>query len=130
MEPIDHVQTDGAPGFDELPISQGTVHDGVVYTAGQTGKDPETGELAGEDARAQTVQILENLDAILAAAGSDFEHVLKTVIYITDIDQFETVNEVYEDHMSAPYPARSAVTVADLAADATVEIEMIAAVDE
>lgn len=125
----ERVQTEGAPSFEDygLPISQAIKHGDTVYVAGQTGGDPETGEVVEGGVAEQTRQTLENISAILEAAGTSLDNVVKATVFIEDMDDFGEVNEVYAEYMSEPYPARSAVEVSDLAIDFEVEIEVIAA---
>jgi len=130
MSTYHSVSSDDAPSYSHLPLSQAMVHEDTVYTAGQIGVDPETGDLVSDDPRQQAVQTLENLDAILTESGSGIEHTLKALIFITDFDHYEVVNDVYEDYVSEPYPARSAIAVPELAGGACVEIEVVAAVPE
>ena len=118
------VETSGAPGAIG-PYSQGIRAGGMVFTAGQTGADPGTGTLA-EGVAAQADRALRNLTAILDAAGVALDRVVKTTIFLTDMDDFAAVNEVYATHFSAPYPARSTVTVKALPKGALVEIEAVA----
>jgi 2-iminobutanoate/2-iminopropanoate deaminase len=122
------VQTDEAPSFGALglPISQATVHNDTVYVSGQVGIDPEAGELVDGGVRAQTEQTLSNTEAILEAAGASVEDILKATVFVEDMSEMGTVNEVYEAFMSEPYPARSAVEVSELALDCEVEIEVTA----
>lgn len=124
----ERIRTDDAPSFEtfDLPISQAVVHGDTVYVSGQTGVDPETGEMVEGGVEAETRQALENVSAILAAAGTSFDDVLKATVFVSDMDDFETVNGVYEEFVSEPYPARSAVEVGDLAMEFAVEIEVIA----
>jgi 2-iminobutanoate/2-iminopropanoate deaminase len=98
----------------------------LVFVSGQIGLDAGTGKLVEGDVRAQARQALENLKAILEAAGVTFAHVAKTVIFLTDMADFAAVNEVYKGYVSEPYPARSTIAVAALPLGAKVEIEMIA----
>lgn len=118
------VETSGAPGAIG-PYSQGIRAGGLVFTAGQTGSDPGTGELA-DGVAAQADRALRNLTAILDAAGVSLDRVVKTTIFLTDMADFAAVNEVYARHFSAPYPARSTVTVKALPKGALVEIEAVA----
>lgn len=122
------VKTDEAPSFEALglPISQAQVHNDTVYVSGQVGIDPETGELVDGGAKAQTEQTLANIEAILEAAGASVADILKVTVFVEDMNEMETVNEVYEAFMSEPYPARSAVEVSELALDCEVEIEVTA----
>jgi 2-iminobutanoate/2-iminopropanoate deaminase len=102
-------------------------HGGLIFVAGQLGTDPASGEFAGEGVEAQAEQAMRNLGAVLEAAGSSLDEVVKTTIFLADMGDFSTVNEVYARHMSEPYPARSTVQVAGLPRNARVEIECIAA---
>ena len=87
---------------------------------------PYSGEFAGADIRAQARQSLENIKAILAAAGTDMAHVVKTTVLLQDMADFAAMNEVYAEYFSEPYPARAAFQVAKLPKDALVEIEAVA----
>lgn len=98
----------------------------LVFVSGQTPLDPATGKLVDGDTSAQAKQCLENLKAILEAAGLSFGHVVKTTIFLTSMGDFAAVNEAYKSYVSEPYPARSTVAVAALPLGARVEIEMIA----
>jgi 2-iminobutanoate/2-iminopropanoate deaminase len=118
------VETNGAPGAIG-PYSQAIRAGELVFTAGQVGADPGSGALA-DGVAAQADRALRNLAAVLDAAGSSLDRVLKTTIFLVDVADFATVNEVYASHFSAPYPARSTVTVKALPKDALVEIEAIA----
>ncbi len=121
----DVITTDKAPGA-VGPYSQGIKTDNLIFTAGQLGIDPQTGEFAGDDVAAQTRQAMENLRAVLQAAGADLEHVVKTTIFVADMQDFGTVNEVYGACFADAPPARSTVQVAALPLGGRVEIEMIA----
>jgi 2-iminobutanoate/2-iminopropanoate deaminase len=126
---VRHIQTD--QGYDsDYPFSQGVVNDGVLYTAGQIPKDAETGEVVGTTIEAQTDKTFENLEAVLSAAGTDFEHVLKATAFLTDMDDYEGFNQVYREWVPEPHPGRSTVAVDELAIDIKVEIEMVAAIPE
>ena len=98
----------------------------LVFISGQIPLDAATGKLVEGDVSAQSRQSLENLKAILEAAGLSFAHVVKTVIFLTDMADFAAVNEVYKTYVAEPYPARSTIAVAALPMAAKVEIEMIA----
>jgi len=108
------------------PYSQGMAVGQLVFTAGQIGLDPETGEFAGEDVATQTRQVMQNLAAVLEAAGLGLGDVVKTTIFLADIGDFERVNEIYGEHLSEPYPARSTVEAGRLPRGARVEIEAVA----
>jgi len=97
-----------------------------VYTSGQVAQDPATGKLIEGGVAAQTERILQNLEVLLTAAGKSLADVVKVNVYLTDIQRFSEMNEVYARHFAAPYPARTTVGVAALPLGATVEIEMIA----
>lgn len=109
------------------PYSQALVHDGLLYSSGQIGLNPETGELAG-DIDSQTRQVLANLSAVLAAAGTSSAKVIKTTIFLTDLNDFALVNSLYGLFFEPHKPARSTVQVAALPKGAKIEIELIAAV--
>jgi len=108
------------------PYSQGIIDDGRVYVSGQGPVDPETGEIVSEDVSEQTAQTLHNIGAILDAAGTSFENVLQANVYVTDMNNYEEVNEAYAEHMTEPYPARAAMEISRLPIDIEVEIEVIA----
>jgi len=118
------VLTDAAPAAIG-PYSQAVHAGGLIFTAGQVGADPQTGALA-DGVGAQADRALGNLAAVLAAAGSGLDRVVKTVIFLVNMDDFVTVNEVYARHLAAPYPARSTVAVKALPKGALVEIEVVA----
>jgi 2-iminobutanoate/2-iminopropanoate deaminase len=107
------------------PYSQGIRAGGFVFTAGQVGAEPSDGAMV-DGVAAQADRALRNLAAVLAEAGSSLERVVKTTIFLTDINDFTAVNEVYARYLSAPFPARSTVAVAALPKGALVEIEMVA----
>lgn len=111
------------------PYSQGMSVDGWVFTAGQLGADPETGEIA-DTIEAQTQRALENIGAILEAAGGDWGDVLKTTVFLNDLGDYNAFNSVYAFLVEEPFPARSAVEVADLPKGALVEIEAVAYIPE
>ena len=118
------VQTDAAP--DAIgPYSQAIRAGGFVFTAGQVGAEPSTGALL-EGIAAQADQALRNLAAVLEAAGTGFDRVVKTTIMLVDMADFAAVNEAYARHLSAPYPSRTTVAVRALPKGALVEIEMVA----
>lgn len=118
------ISTASAPGAIG-PYSQAILINNLVYTSGQLGLDPVTGELP-EGVEAQAAQSLRNVEAVLTAAGTGLEHVVKTTVFLKDMNDFTKVNEVYGTFFTQPYPARSAVEVARLPKDALVEIEVIA----
>ncbi|MBI4417452.1 MAG: RidA family protein [Ignavibacteriales bacterium] len=111
------------------PYNQAIVVDGkTIYTAGQIGLDPKTNTLAGDDIRAQTRQVIKNLEAILVAAGTSMKSVVKTTVFLKDMEEFAAMNEVYAEFFSEAAPARSTVEVARLPRDVKVEIEAIAVI--
>jgi len=122
------VQTSTAPAAIG-PYSQAIRANGFVFTAGQVGAEPSAGALA-DGVAAQADRALRNLAAVLAEAGSSFDRVVKTTIFLADMADFVAVNEVYAQHLSPPYPARSTVAVKALPKGALVEIEMVALVGD
>jgi len=108
------------------PYSLGIASGDLVFVSGQIPLDGATGKLVDGDVSAQARQSLQNLKAVLEAAGLSFAHVVKTTIFLTDMADFAAVNEVYKGYVSEPYPARSTIAVAALPMAAKVEIEMIA----
>lgn len=108
------------------PYSQAISVDNFVFCYGQLGLDPLTGQLVTGGAATQTEAVLSNLAAVLAAAGSSMARVLKTTVFLTDLKDFQAMNEVYARHFTAPHPARSTVQVAALPRGACVEIEAMA----
>lgn len=122
-ETIHTVAAPGAIG----PYSQAVAAGGYVFTSGQIGLDPATGQLVDGGTEAQTRQVMANVAAVLAAAGLTFADVVKTTIFLIDMNDFAAVNAVYgESFEDAPKPARSTVAVAALPRGARVEIETIA----
>ncbi|HTI29286.1 MAG TPA: Rid family detoxifying hydrolase [Methylomirabilota bacterium] len=122
------VQTSTAPAAIG-PYSQAIRAGGFVFTAGQVGAEPSDGALA-DGVAAQADRALRNLAAVLAEAGSSFDRVVKTTIFLADMADFVAVNDVYSKHLSPPYPARSTVAVKALPKGALVEIEMVALAGE
>ncbi|WP_027938553.1 RidA family protein [Anaeroarcus burkinensis] len=110
------------------PYSQAIEANGFVFVSGQTPLSPSTGEIVSDDVKAQTKQSLDNVKTILQARGLDVEHIVKTTIFLKDMNDFKVVNEVYANAFSGSYPARSCVEVARLPKDVRVEIEAIAVV--
>ena len=121
------ISTDSAPKAIG-PYAQAIRFGDFLFTAGQIPLDPQTMELVAGDVRAQTQQVMSNLRAVLTASGTGFDRVVKTTIFVTDLGDFQTINEVYAtafDH--GRFPARSTVQVAALPKGAKVEIEMVVA---
>jgi len=119
------VRTDAAPAAIG-PYSQAVVANGFVYAAGQVPLDPQTGQIVLGDIRAQTKRVMENLKAVLAAAGSSMDKVVKTTVFLRDLNDFGTMNEIYGEYFQERPPARSTVQVARLPREAAVEIEVVA----
>lgn len=109
------------------PYSQAIAFEGLIFTSGQIAIDPKTGELCPADVAVQTRQVLENLKAVLTAGGSSLKNVLKTTIYLKEMNDFATVNEIYAQYFGESLPARSTVEVSRLPKDVLVEIDCIAA---
>jgi len=112
------------------PYSQGIRDGDTVYVSGQGAIDPDTGDIIDGDVREETTRTLENVDAVLRAAGGSLDDVVKATVFLQDMNDYEQVNDAYGEMMSAPFPARSAVQVADLPVDIKVEIEVIASIPE
>lgn len=106
--------------------SQAIVANGMVFASGQLGLNPATGDFAGEDFKSQAEQSLKNVGAILEAAGTSFDNVIKVSVFMSDMANFAALNEVYAQFFKAPYPARSAVAVKTLPKNGLIEIEVIA----
>jgi 2-iminobutanoate/2-iminopropanoate deaminase len=128
MTTLDVVATEGAPRAIG-PYSQGMTAAGFLFTAGQVALDPATGELVAGGIADQTTRALENLRAVLGAAGSSLSQVVKTTVFLTDMGDFGQMNEVYGRFFGDHRPARSTVAVAGLPRGALVEIEVIATVN-
>ena len=119
------IRTDNAPA-PIGPYSQASLAGNELFCSGQIAIDPATGELTGTDAAAQAEQVLKNLNAVLQAADMQFSNVVKTTIYLVDMNDFAAVNTVYAKAFDASKPARSTVAVAALPKGALVEIDAIA----
>ncbi len=119
------IETDKAPKAIG-PYSQAVRYENLLFVSGQIAIDPETQTFIGGDAKKQTKRIMENIKAILEEAGLNFNHVIKTTIYLKNINDFNDVNEVYGEYFSDYKPARATVEVSNLPKDALVEIEVIA----
>ena len=108
------------------PYAQAIASGDLVFCSGQVGLDPATGKLVAGGVAAEAARAIENLAAVLVAAGLGLGDVAKTTVYVTDLRQFATVNEVYGRYFVAPHPARATVQVAGLPAGAAIEIEAVA----
>ncbi|MBQ7820913.1 MAG: RidA family protein [Clostridia bacterium] len=123
---MEKIATDKAPSAIG-PYSQAVMTGNTVYTSGQIALDPATGALNGDDIKTQTEQVMKNLAAVLDAAGTSFENVVKTTCFLADIADFAAFNEIYGKYITSA-PARSCVAVKDLPKGALVEVEVIAVV--
>ena len=121
------IRTGEAPSA-KGPYSQGVVMEGWVWTSGQVALDPATDNMVGADAAAQD-QALANIKAILHAAGTGLESVVRATVYLTDMNAFSAVNAVYERYFPADYPARACVQVSRLPLGALVEIDAVARIE-
>jgi 2-iminobutanoate/2-iminopropanoate deaminase len=121
------IRTEAAPApFQGAPYSQAIKAAGLVFVAGQVSLKPEHDEIVGNTIQEQTEQVLTNLRAILEAAGSGLDRLVKTTVFLQSLDDFPGMNEVYKQHVGDQPPARSTVEVAKLPSGALVEIEAIA----
>jgi 2-iminobutanoate/2-iminopropanoate deaminase len=127
--PKRHVSTDRAPKAIG-PYAQANIAGGFLFTSGQIALSPSSGELVGGGTEAETRQVLSNLVAVLEAAGTSAEHVVKTTIFLVDLGDFAKVNAIYAEVFGDHLPARSTVQVAALPRGARVEIEAIAHLGE
>lgn len=123
------IQTDNAPAAIG-PYSQGIIVNGMLFASGQIALDPKTGEVVGTTVQEQTEQVMRNVAGLLAAAGTDFDHVVKTTCFLESIGDFAAFNEVYARSFGDHLPARSAVGVDALPKGALVEVEVIAVVED
>ena len=127
MEEKSVVRTEEAPApFQGAPYSQAIRTGGLVFVAGQLALRPDHAEIVGATIQEQTEQVFANLKAILEAAGSGLERLVKTTVYLTDLGEFAGMNEVYAKHVGAAPPARATIEVAALPSGAKVEIEAVA----
>ncbi|AIF44751.1 reactive intermediate/imine deaminase [Virgibacillus halodenitrificans] len=117
------IHTDNAPAA-LGPYSQAIQAGDFVYVSGQIGIDPSKGEVV-DGIEKQTKQVLANLQAILTEAGTDFSKVVKFTIYLNSMEDFATVNEIYGDYLTEPYPARATVEVSRLPKDVLIEMDVI-----
>jgi 2-iminobutanoate/2-iminopropanoate deaminase len=122
---VERVKTDHAPAA-IAAYSQGIIANGFLYSAGQVAIDPATGDMVASEIVAQTERVLRNLDAILEAAGVKWSDVVKTTVYLHDMADFPTVNEIYGRWIGDARPARTTVQVAALPRGGLIEIDLIA----
>lgn len=122
---MERIETDGAPKAIG-PYSQAIKHHNLVFVSGQIALDPNTGEMKGADVETQTAQVLQNLKAVLEAAGSSLEKTLKVTVYLRDMGDFQRMNAVYAEYFTGR-PARATVEVSRLPKNALIEIDAIAA---
>jgi len=121
------IRTAAAPApYQGAPYSQAIKAGGLVFVAGQVSLRPDHGEIVGATIQEQTEQVLTNLGAILEAAGTGLDRLVKTTVFIQNLDDFQGMNEVYKQHVGDTPPARSTVEVAKLPSGALVEIEAVA----
>lgn len=123
--PREAVYTDKAPKAIG-PYEQAIKANGFVYSAGQIPLEPQTGEIVSGDIRTQTRRVLQNLEAVLEAAGSSLAQTVKTTIFLKDMADFPDVNSVYEEYFRTAKPARTTVAVAELPKGALIEIDVVA----
>ena len=120
---VKEIHSDKAPAAIG-PYSQAIQAGDFIYVSGQIGADPETG-VPAEGIENQTRQVLENIKVILSEAGTDFSKAVKFTIYLTSMDSFATVNEIYGSYLTEPYPARATVEVSRLPKDVLVEMDVV-----
>jgi len=125
---LEQIQTDEAYES-SAPLSQAIRHGDTVYVSGNVPVDPETEELVEGGVGPQTRQVLENVEAILEEAGISMDNVIRAGVFMTDMDSFGEMNEVYKEFMSEPFPARTAVKAEMANPDILVEIDVVAAVE-
>jgi 2-iminobutanoate/2-iminopropanoate deaminase len=128
MSTLQFVQTKNAPSAIG-PYSQAVVLNGMVYTSGQIALTPD-GQMLEDDVILQTKQVLKNLEAVLIEAGSSLQNVVKTTIFIANMDDFATINEIYAEAFGSHKPARSTVAVKTLPKNALVEIDAVALIKQ
>ncbi len=125
MDVIRKINTENAPAAIG-PYSQAVAAGDTIYLSGQVGLEPKSGKLIDGGIAAETKQALENIKAVLLAAGSDMTKIVSVTVYLTDMDDFAKMNEVYAKYFTEPYPARATVAVKQLPKNAKVEISAIA----
>ncbi len=121
------IRTDKAP-LPVGPYSQAIKVGNTLYLAGQIGRDPVSGEMQSESLATEVRQVMANLQAVLKAAGSDFDHVVQTTVYLNDLNDFTEMNQIYATYFKQAPPARATVEVSNLARNARLEIAMIAVI--
>lgn len=121
----DTVSSPGAPAAIG-PYSAGVRAGNLLFLSGSIPLDPATGQVVPGDITAQAIRVMENIAALLDAAGATFGHVVKTTVFLADMGEFAAMNEVYAKYFTAPFPARSTVQVARLPRDVRLEIEVVA----
>mgnify|MGYP000112019414 CR=1 FL=1 len=122
---MEAIETDDAPAAIG-PYSQGVVDGERIFVSGQGPVDPVSGDIVSGDISEQTARTLENVAAVLEAVNASLADVVKSTVFLTDMANYDAANEVYAEYMTDPFPARSAVAVADLPIDIGVEIEVVA----
>ena len=125
LQPVASPQAPKAIG----PYSPAILAGRLLFLSGQIALDPSTGSIVGDDVTIQTEQVLRNISALLTQAGASFAQVVRTTVFLTDLDDFAAMNAVYARYVADPPPARSTVQVSRLPRDARVEIDVIAVLD-
>jgi 2-iminobutanoate/2-iminopropanoate deaminase len=121
------VRTEKAPApFQGAPYSQAIRANGFVFVSGQLSLEPDHAEIVGDSIQEQTEKVFDNLQAILEEAGSGLDRIVKTTVYLIDLDEFAGMNEVYARRVGEPFPARATIEISKLPSGAKVEIEAIA----
>jgi len=127
MNPLQAIHTNDAPKAVGA-YSQAIQHQGMLYTSGQIGLDPQSGQMVGDDVAAQAKQVVANLSAVIEAAGGQLNQIIKVTIFLENMDDFPMVNQIYAAWLGEHRPARSTVAVAALPLAAKVEMDCIVAV--
>ena len=127
MSQLQTIHTNDAPKAVGA-YSQAVKHQGMVYTSGQIGLDPQSGNMVGDDVAAQAKQVVANLTAVIEAAGGQLNQIIKVTIFLENMDDFPVVNQIYADWLGEHRPARSTVAVAALPLAAKVEMDCVVAV--
>jgi 2-iminobutanoate/2-iminopropanoate deaminase len=123
------INTDKAPAAIG-PYNQAIRFERFIFTSGQIPLDPATGEIVGKDVQEQTHRVMQNLQAVLSSAGSSLDNIIKTTVFLANMQDFQQMNAVYASYFSGIAPARSAVAVAELPRKALVEIECVALIED